>query len=131
MSALVMALVAGMAVGDGPGQVSMATGQSLYLEGGWAGTYQFIRLDGELVTLEVTLIDGIGLGGFWKDEGNGKCQYLRYVGLHVPSIVNYGIYKQESNRLVICQNRDHREKTYPAAFCVSKECGLFTLRRVE
>jgi len=47
MSSLVMALVAGMAVGDGPERITTVTEQRLCLEGDWTGVWKAWYLDND------------------------------------------------------------------------------------
>jgi len=137
MSALVMALVAGMAVGDGPERVSTATEHGLCLDGYWKCTWQYLSDHGEVVTDEVMFKDGelldadgqVAVSYGWKDVGKGRC--LRFVqggcALWRPHPCP-GIYKRERGCLNICLNM--KGGHYPSAFQVEKDCLLLTIRRV-
>jgi hypothetical protein len=135
MSALVIALVAGMAVGDGPERVSTETEQGLCLDGWWKGTWQQLSDSGEIVISEVTFKNGFSIGPdgevdtywVWKDQGNGRCTLScggsKYSSFHL------GIYKQEPDRLTVCLNRERNYR--PTTFRVEDGCILLVLHRVK
>jgi len=135
MAALVMAFVAGMAVGNGPERVSTEAEQGLCLKGWWEATWQYISDDGEVSTMQGMFKDGhhVGPDGqidipyTWKDEGNGRCRLNESEGNNTE--FHLGIYKQESHSLTICLNYGGNGR--PAAFWVEGKRGLLILHRVK
>jgi hypothetical protein len=106
MSALVMALVAGMAVGNGPERVSTGTEQRLCLDGEWAGTLQGwpFSTQGEVRDVSInsnsiwvsTRFEKCSAVCKWVDLGKGK------VLVNMSGYILQGTYNREAGRLVIC-----------------------------
>jgi hypothetical protein len=104
MSALMMALVAGLAVGsDGTERISTET-KSLAIEGYWEGVKWYIDpFEDQPITCIVkfepgwVIIDGLRINSKWLDEGRGKCRLIQN-----GSLINHAIYKRETGQLVIC-----------------------------
>jgi hypothetical protein len=103
MSAFVMVLAAGMAVGSGPEPVSAEVKPPLDLRGEWEGTLE--HFDGQ----EARLVRG-AVNPQYVDEGDGKFR-LRVRG---RASVCLGIYRQEGDRVILCFGRPGEER--PTSF---------------
>jgi hypothetical protein len=104
MSALVMALVAGMAVGNGPERVSTATDPGLGIGGCWELTWKQTRKNGDEQTSTMYLVPGFIVRDDGPkcpcrvvDEGKGRCRIILRERLEF-----LGIYKHERGSLLIC-----------------------------
>jgi hypothetical protein len=130
MSALVVVLAAGMAVGNGPQQASSEVEQRLDLSGQWQGTWQTengvclaVLVAGG--TLRATCSPGIRVDlpvADFVDKGGGRCGIV----LNGPCC---GIYAQSGNRLLICIRA--ARLGYPTAFQAGSGHDLITLRRIK
>ena len=101
MTALTLALVAGMAVGsDGAERISTETEQHFMGNGYWEGT--LVGTVHNVVRFEPGKISLLGRKSScrWIDEGQGRCQYI-LEGCNVDR----GIYKREAEQLTICMSR--------------------------
>jgi hypothetical protein len=129
MSAFVMTLAAGMAVGNGPETVSADVDEGLILLGAWTGTFRVgkktFRADFNQGKLQVTRGGVPVLAGPWNmtDEGGGKFR-AEVAGCHF-----LGIYHREGGHVILCC-RDAGQGR-PASFEVKNEEILLTLRRVK
>jgi hypothetical protein len=129
MNALVMALAAGLAVGNGPEPVSPEEA-FLSLDGVWKGTWREGKDDPALVTLRdgrVCLEKGprvICLLHFKAaEECTGKVRF------DFAGDVRLGICKWEAGRLVICLGRTGGDR--PTSFRGGDGQPLLTLRRIK
>lgn len=136
MATLTLALVAGMAVGSGPGRASVRTERGLGLidvNSAWKGTLQRITyLDGQAI--DITIADGLihlhfpggdslAILGRWVDEGKGNCRAEANGGVH------RAIYKWEYGRLFICLAECDQPR--PTVFRVSKGQILLILQAAK
>jgi len=125
MTALTLALVAGLAVGsDRTERISTEAKQPFLGNGYWEGIGHRPGIDGdEIQTATVKIQPGLVIEGEkkfscqWIDEGRGRCRLI-----HVefdPPLSLEGIYKQEAGQLIIClgqsgdrPTRFHRDQTH-------------------
>jgi hypothetical protein len=131
MYTLVMALAAGVAMGNDPPAVSAETEQSLDLSGEWEGTWW----NGEGTTYRATIRGGRLVGhsdgeilifktaGF-TDEGGGK---LHGIGLCEGPCL--GIYEQDGDLLTLCFREASEGR--PTAFRAGDGQHLLILHRVR
>jgi len=125
MTALTLALVAGMAVGrDGPERIAAKAHQHFLGNGYWVGIAQHPGIDGDEVrTTTLTFQPGIVIEGEekhsceWVDEGRGRCRVIHLE--FDPTLSLEGIYKREAGQLVICLGATgdrptgfHRDETH-------------------
>jgi hypothetical protein len=135
MAALVMALVAGMAVGDGPGQVSAEARLSFLGTGYWEGTTQFCDYFSpkeEIYTWPAWVAPNLLLSGGpfvliapikWIDEGGGRCQQIILNGQ--GGLAYYGIYKRDGAKITVCVNKCGKR---PMMFMADRYHDLFIFK---
>jgi hypothetical protein len=106
MSGIMMALVAGMALGsDAIGRKSMDVEQRLCIEGDWEGTWKesvpsrirIIRVRPGNMDVIMGPNEFVTFPIMWGDEGMGRCQMTKS-----SAVVFNCIYKRETGRLIIC-----------------------------
>jgi hypothetical protein len=142
MTALIMALAAGMVVGsDESGWASTEIEERLCIQNREEGTWQYYsHCYQEMLFFKVTLKQGYiwltpkgeknptaRYGCQWVDEGGGKCRMI----LDDPAVPCWlGIYKREAGRLIICLG-DPRGERRPIAFWANYEQSLFIFHNVQ
>jgi len=133
MTALTLALVAGMAVGsDGWERISTDVEKRLAIDGYWEGDYHYYsEEDGSTADYETSFRQGEWIirhrRGFicratpsrFVDEGQGRCRLM----VQGDSIPMSGIYKREAGQLVICLGIIR-----PITFHCDKGHSLLTLK---
>jgi len=113
MSMLMLALVAGIAVGsDGTEPISTETEQRLAIGGYWEGVAYSVD-SGGMKTRNARVEPGLviednGIKWFcrWSDEGRGRCQLIVDGVRSLPCI-----YKREAGQLIICYGYGNRRPT--------------------
>jgi len=136
MTALTLALLAGMAVGSGPERIPEETRQHFLGNGYWEGTWKGSELCGLLhmderafmVTLEPGLLRLRGEGHLlgitlatWIDEGKGRFRIAEK-----DRRCWWGIYKRGEGCLVICLKKGDKER--PTLFCPGDDQALLILK---
>jgi hypothetical protein len=130
MTALTLALVAGMALGsDGAERISIQMGQCLDVDGYWEGVLQI----GDGRVFKARLEPGLWitedqgrketLACRWVDEGQGKCQFWNRNARLFPSI-----YRYEAGQLIVCFGYDGDR---PARFQAKGGDLLLIVKRVK
>jgi hypothetical protein len=136
MSAFVLVLAAGMAVGNGPEAVSAETELELDLRGRWEGTIPSWRVGGP--TMQIWVYKGAILNSFFPHdvtrvvkEGEGKVRLI-LSGSDFPDICSSipGIYEWEGDRLIICTSIfGVRPRSFHASMFTGQT--LYILHRVQ
>jgi hypothetical protein len=125
MSALVMALAAGMVMASGPERNLSETEQRLDVGGVWEGTWR----QGPLLMEKIRMEAGVVHVDLWKfpmefsDEGRG---WVRVKGQKGEDFL--GIYRWESEQLIICCRWSHGR---PTIFDSENHQSIIILKRVK
>jgi hypothetical protein len=135
MSALLMTLVAGLAVGNGPERISSESAERLGLGGVWDVTVEGWQEDDdkseETVTFAVKRKWGrevavtANTDYAWIDEGDGRVSVR---SLTTGQTIYLGIYKRQAGRLIICLMK-YPKKGRPTAFRAGGGQVLATFQR--
>jgi hypothetical protein len=132
MSTLVIALMAGMAVGTGPGQkVPDEAARKLDLSGRWEGVWQ----DDQGKVWRAWVADGMLTGEsghlFMElplkdivDEGAGKFRVM-----HKDVVASLGIYRWDGDRVFLCYRWERDDR--PTSFRAGEHQEFLILRRVK
>jgi hypothetical protein len=136
MSAFVLVLAAGLAVGNGPEKVSVAAYEGLDLSGAWEGWLAFtshrIRVELRDGDLKYQGNPAVFLyGEDCVDEGAGRLRFRLRPSRWGRETRHLGIYKQDRERITICFAPDGGDRPDSFLLQESPVHFLITLRRVK